>query len=278
MQAGASSWRTDRAVRPTVLILGGFLTSPPLYRPLVRRLVARGAAAVVVANVWLPDWLVALGRGQRPAVERALVAFREACELAETRSGGAPLLVVGHSMGGIGARLLTAPQPFEGLPLGGAERIGAIVTLGSPHALATGSLRADRSARFAASVVPGAYWAPRIGYLAVASRALPGDRSGTRVQQARWARYALISAPPHPERIDGDGVVPVETALLPGARTIVTDDLAHGIWRGAWYGSESGIDRWWPSALASWRAALDVRRAEDEVGATRSEPIGTEAP
>src|SRR5450759_1004182 len=29
---------------PTVLILGGFLTAPPMYRPLVERLRARGAA------------------------------------------------------------------------------------------------------------------------------------------------------------------------------------------------------------------------------------------
>ena len=48
----------DGPLAPTVLILGGFLTSPPFYRPLRRRLLARGAAAVVVANVWTPDWLI----------------------------------------------------------------------------------------------------------------------------------------------------------------------------------------------------------------------------
>ncbi len=51
-------WRDEPdAVRPVVLILGGFLTSPPLYIPLARRLWHRGAADVLIARVWTPDWL-----------------------------------------------------------------------------------------------------------------------------------------------------------------------------------------------------------------------------
>ena len=56
---------------PVVLLLGGFLTSPPLYRPLRRRLLQRGAAGVIVAPIWLPDWLLAIGRGVGPILTRS---------------------------------------------------------------------------------------------------------------------------------------------------------------------------------------------------------------
>jgi hypothetical protein len=45
-------WRRHPSeIRPTVLVLGGFLTAPPMYRPFVDRLLERGAAGVVVARV-----------------------------------------------------------------------------------------------------------------------------------------------------------------------------------------------------------------------------------
>jgi len=53
-----------------VLLLGGFLTSPPFYRPLRGRLLRRGAVDVIVANVWTPDWLIAPMAGLGWIVER----------------------------------------------------------------------------------------------------------------------------------------------------------------------------------------------------------------
>ena len=44
----------DRLPDPTILVLGGFLTSPPAYRPFAARLLERGAADVVVGGVWTP--------------------------------------------------------------------------------------------------------------------------------------------------------------------------------------------------------------------------------
>ena len=54
-------------VAPTVLVLGGFLTAPPLYGPLRRRLRARGAAEVLTDGIWTPEWVLAapIGLGRR---------------------------------------------------------------------------------------------------------------------------------------------------------------------------------------------------------------------
>jgi hypothetical protein len=63
------------SISPTVLILGGFLTGPPMYRPLVRRLRDRGAAGVVVGNAWTSDWLLAGVRGIGPICTRSARAL-----------------------------------------------------------------------------------------------------------------------------------------------------------------------------------------------------------
>ena len=48
----------------------------------------------------------------------------------------------------------------------------------------------------------------------------------------------------------GDGVVPVESALLPGSEALVLDDLYHNGFYGRWYGSDLAVvERWWPEDL-----------------------------
>ena len=260
--------------RPHVLVIGGFLSSPPFYGTLRDRLLARGAAAVDIAPIWLPDWLLVTWRGQGRIATRAARAVLEASARAE----GAPLLVIGHSAGGVVARILTAEIPFAGHRYAGASRIGAIVTLGTPHVNAMEAWTSRRSGvypvRFAAEHVPGAWFAPRVGYLSVASRR-SSARAGSSGPRERWLRrsYERVMPPPHPDLIEGDGVVPIECALLPSARQIVLDDVAHGQGMGhRWYGSETSVDAWWPAALEVWRDALSAREAGD---AGPSAPVPT---
>lgn len=265
----SAPWRDDPdAVRPIVLLVGGFLTSPPVYRRVAARLCARGAEAVVVAPVWTPDWLLVTRRGLGPVVTRAGRALIRAGELSAASPGsrGAPVLVVGHSAGGMIARLLTSPEPFEGRKLGAAGRIGALVTLGTPHGVAArgdigGRVSATASA-FASRAVPGAMYAPFVGYVAVASRSEVGSRHGDgRAQTAHRFYRGMLgrAADGHPE-IEGDGLIPLDSALLDGALAIVLDDTVHGHLGGRpWYGSDERIDRWWPTALEAWHAALRAR-------------------
>jgi hypothetical protein len=258
------SWRDDPRAAPTVLIIGGFLTSPPLYDRTRERLLRRGAAHVVVASIWTPDWLLIPWRGHGPIATRSARALIGAGEVAtaSSRSKGAPLLVIGHSAGGVTARILTSPVPFAGRRFGGAGRIGTIVTLGSPHRMAAGRANSTVAAHFVEAHVPGAFFAPRVGYLTVASRAEPGRRFGTPGERWRWRAYVRAIGPEAPDEIEGDGLIPVASAILDGARQIVLDDIDHG--QGArlpWYGSDEGLDGWWDAALETWHEALEVRRS-----------------
>jgi len=74
--------------------------------------------------------------------------------------------------------------------------------------------------------------------------------------------YEQVLPAPHPDAIEGDGAIPVEAALLPGARHLVLDDVAHAPGaRHRWYGSEDVIDSWWPAAIETWQDALRARAA-----------------
>lgn len=266
-RAWVAAVRDGRPPAPTVLVLGGFLTSPPLYRGLVRALRARGVADVVVGPVWTPDWLLAALRGLGPVLTRSGRALVAAGDRSERVSGGAPVLVVGHSAGGMSGRLLTSPVPFAARRLGAAGRIGALVTLGTPHVVAPAGSHGNRvsgaASAFAASELPGATFAPTTGYLAVASRAFrarPGSRGAERC--IRWCYEGLLPVPPGPdETIEGDGLVPLACALIPGAPSLVLDEAAHGqvAWGRPWYGDEPHVAAWWPAALAAWHAALRAR-------------------
>jgi len=268
-----ADWRSDPdRVRPVVLVLGGFLTSPFLYRRLERRLRERGAADVLVAPVWTPDWLLVPVRDYRAIVGRSAQALLDAGERSagSAESRGAPILVVGHSAGGISARLLTSPVPFHGRRLGGSGRIGAIVTLGTPHHVAPGHRLAVPLRRaaiaFAEAVVPGATFAPTTGYVSVAGRSTVGrpDAPDARSRQAYRMYAGLLGPGADRAAIDGDGLVPVECARLPGATDLVLEGIGHGQLAGRpWYGSPEAVERWWPVALAAWHAALRARAGGD---------------
>jgi hypothetical protein len=221
---------------------------------------------VIVAKIWLPDWLIATRRGLGPIVTRSGRAFLEAVAVsaASPDSRGAPLLVVGHSAGGLTARLLTSPEPFLGRKLGGAHRIGAVVTLGTPHRVADhrsiGRLLAVHATGFADRVVPGPRFAPGTGYLAVTSRFVVGRPGGNVRERAASMLYRGILPLAREQAIDGDGLVPVPAARLASVETLVLDGIVHGQFGGSpWYGSPEAIDVWWPRAMEIWRTALKAR-------------------
>jgi pimeloyl-ACP methyl ester carboxylesterase len=235
-----------------------------MYRRFVERLRARGAAAVVVANVWTPDWLIASTRGPGAIATRSGRALLEAGELAADVSGGAPVLVVGHSAGGLIARILTAAEPLPGKRFGAARRIGAIVTLGTPHLLSAGEGIGRRLntmvSEIAQEAAPGACHSPEIGYVSVASRAVRGDPAGTGRERVAYLLYRSVIGRAAVPGTEGDGLVPVASAMLAGSAQVVVDDAIHGPSAGApWYGTDGPMDVWWPAALSAWHESLAYR-------------------
>ncbi len=217
-----------------------------------RRLLDRGAAGVSVVPIWTPHWLLAGTLGFGPLLRTSGIAIAAAYR----RSGREPIIVVGHSAGGLLARLAMCVVPLAGRVAAVQPAVGALVTLGTPHGLAAVPRRREHAGhvavRFLDATNPGAFFAPRTGYLTVAGGAVQGGSAAARFYGALHRSSARSSA--------GDGLVPIDAAHLPGARHLTLPDVRHGHWGSPWYGDAEVIDRWWPEALDVWRSALEARR------------------
>ena len=242
---------------PHVVIVGGFLTEALQYVPMRERLLAAGAQRVTIAPIHLPDWAVMGFAGMGPLSLRGARAIREA-----RRNAPDPVIVIGHSLGGLVARLATCEIPLDGRRAAVAADVGALVTLGTPHAFApripwrhAGVRGAEHLARYC----PAGWFAPETGYLTVGSSFVrSGRRAPTRtaVQLLNRVLRGLVGETPG---VDGDGLVGADRCRLAGVRHVELDDTLHGLVYGPWYGDDRAIERWWPAAVEEWRGALAAR-------------------
>lgn len=243
---------------PPVLIVGGYMTVPPNYWPLRRRLLRRGAATVEIAALWPPDWALASVLGFGLLMRRTAAAVARA----RRRAGGTPLLVIGHSGGGICARLAMATTPYHGRRGGMAEAVGCLVTLGTPHGLAQAARRYHHAGHDAGEFLdrelPGAFHAPRTAYLSVGSAYSAAPFPGPIGWLGREVFTLIVG---DDTAAAGDGIVPASTVHLAGAEQVTYDDVRHGHIGRNWYGAEEVVDRWWPQAVELWRAAVAARQS-----------------
>ena len=230
-----------------IVIVGGYVTLPVNYRGLKRALEEISGSEVYVVPITPLDWVLGRFRGYGQLVFEVASVVDKA--LLESESDRAVL--VGHSAGGILARTYIGGEPpYGGRRYSGHRRVSHLITLGAPHNVpAEGRLA---SIAEAGELFPGALH-ENIRYLSVAGAAVDGDHSPA--ARRRYERFTGDG------RVKGDGLVPVESALLSGAEHLVLDDLYHGRLygglRGRWYGSDREVvERWWPKGLRARTNAL----------------------
>ncbi|MDQ3911079.1 MAG: hypothetical protein M3305_04775 [Actinomycetota bacterium] len=237
------------AHRPIVLV-GGLMSLPWRYRNLAQILREISGSAVYVASITPLDWILGRIRGYGQLVFEVATTVDRA--LLESDSEKAVLL--GHSAGGLLCRVyIGGDPPYGGRRYSGHRRVSRLITLGSPHAVAhTKSLAPIAQVN---ELFPGALHEPAgLKYISVAGGAANGATS-PRVRK----RYERLI---EDGRVAGDGIVPVESALLPGSETIVLDDLYHSHYFGRWYGSDhETVKRWWPHDLRVNAHLVEERRA-----------------
>lgn len=235
-----------------VIIVGGPGSWPTGYRGLAASISALSGRKAYVAPLTPLDWVLGGLRGYGQMVFE--VASTVDGALLESEDDRA--ILVGHSAGGILARIFVGGDPpYGGRRYSGHRRISHLITLGAPHNNAVAA-RSDPAARVN-ELFPGALH-ENIRYVSVAGAAVDGASS----PRAR-KRYERLVAD---GRVEGDGVVPVASALLPGAESLVLDDLLHGRlyagFGGRWYGSDRAtVERWWPEELRVKGRVVQERRA-----------------
>lgn len=244
-----------------IVLLGGFLSSPQFYSDLRRGLTRLTGQRVWIARVQTYHWpMVISSLGWARVLDKLDLTVRQAVR--ESASGRVTL--VGHSAGGVLARLYLAPQPFLGRTFAGVRQVDQLITLGSPHHNQGGWRRGGPLSRWVQERYPDAYFAPQVHYTCVAGRWLCGERSGSSLQRWAYDFYKDISGNGNEW---GDGVTPVESALLSGADRVLLDGVSHFSMLGTpWYGSKETIHLWWPKkggddALESQNDKVSVRRS-----------------
>ncbi len=233
-----------------IVVVGGLASWPGRYRGLAEFLREFSGSEVYTAPLTPLDWLLGRMRGYGQLVFEVASVVDKAL----LQSDSDKAVLVGHSIGGIACRLyLGGNPPFGGRRYSGHRRVSRLITLGTPH-VATKRQSLNLINRVN-ELFPGAlHEAAGLGYLSVAGAATDGAAS-TRVRR-RYERLVENG------RVAGDGVVPVESSLLPGSERLVLEDAYHNEFYGRWYGSDKEmVERWWPEDLRASTNLVGERRA-----------------
>ncbi|MDB4677912.1 esterase [Synechococcus sp. AH-551-A21] len=225
-----------------IVILGGFLIAAEAYKPMAAWLKLQGVSDVLVVPMTRLDWLMTTRRfGWRRVLDRVDAMVKQVQH--QSPSGKATL--IGHSSGGVMLRLYLSNEAFERKVYAGSERCDRLITLGSPHqAVRATHLRAMVDRRF-----PGCYESG-VDYVAIAGKLdlCRGNASAL----SRIGAKASYKRAINDDGFLGDGLVPVESALLHGARSLIQNDTAHGgLFGDIWYASTQRVDEWWNFVVSS---------------------------
>ena len=258
------------AAKPHVVVCPGLGNAGTDYDAFAALLRARGHGATI-ADVRRVDWLrnaagaatPAYWRGTlrpKPTVNWYLDALANACEEATRDDDDVALILCAHSAGGWLARVFIDEHASEAI----VGRIARLVTLGSPMKPAPRDVPGvvdqtrgiltyvDENCRSASELTRdlGIECVCVAGKYARGAETLDGVASAGAFALGQGYKQVCGRA-----AVDGDGITPVESALMDGARHVVLDDVYHtplgadAAAGRAWYGSLAAFERWVPLAL-----------------------------
>ncbi|MGD8463797.1 MAG: hypothetical protein PVI09_08000 [Anaerolineae bacterium] len=232
------------AIGQPVVILGGFLSSDRFYVGLRDRLIRLSNESVHVVPLRRYDWVAA---ATPPSWIHLLDKLDQTVRRAVAVSVTGQVTLVGHSAGGVLARLYLSPERFFRRVYGGLERVKLLITLGSPHHNQRRWIHGGMMSRWMDRHYPGAYFAPKVRYATVAGKLVRGDRRGSPRERQVYHFYRQLGGDGN---VWGDGLVPLSSQLLDGSQQIVLDGVSHFTgFGGPWYGSAGVVPRWWHACM-----------------------------
>jgi len=214
-----------------------------VYHNMRRLLENMTAQPVLVVPSNMRDWArLGLTHKWEHLLRKLEQTLREAIEI----STSGKVTIIGHSAGGVMSRIYLGSTSMGKETRPGKEYVDRLITLGSPHRHAVGATGGWVS-QWVNEHYPGAFFAPEVEYISVSGRSTFGDPRGDLRERHAYPIYRMVGGE---GKVWGDGIVPTDCALLPGARHLILDGVTHyKICGSPWYGeTEEAIASWWPKA------------------------------
>ena len=219
-----------------VIILGGFFIDSNAYKEMSAYIRSRTNNKVVIVPVRKLEWLCTnWSFGWQIILDRVAKIVRELS--AESSSNRVTL--IGHSSGGMILRLFLSDLIFNGKIYNGKENANCLITLGSPNQ----AKRATYLRNLVSSSLPGSFYSDKVNYISVAGELdLNGNIASKTSLRLSKTSYRALNGDGN---VTGDGLVPIDSALLIGSKHIVMKETAHGKTFGKeWYGSLNKVEEW----------------------------------
>ena len=227
----------DSSVSQPVVIIGGFLTGPRFYSDMARAVAEVSGRSVYICDIGLTDWLRAYSAKGWLSI---LLKVKSTIETALKTGADRKIVLLGHSSGGVIGRLYLSPQPFLGHEFNGGEHVTHLITLGSPHY----GKHSSPMRKLVQKTFPDAYFGERVDYVSVAGTAVDLREKAPLITWLSRMCYRYCSGN---GKTAGDGLVPVECALLRDSTHIVLEGVGHPfLFANHWYGRPENVRRWWP--------------------------------
>jgi len=225
-----------------IVIFGGYFSFPTVYRSMGDYLSCLTGQPVRIVDANGDDWV----RGTNGASWTILLRkLDRTVRMAAATSPTGKVTLIGHSLGGVLARLYLSPIPFHGVTYNGLERIDHLITMGSPHCFKDGDVRGSGMSRWVEDHYPGTAFSPQVKYTSLAGKWLHGTQFGPLLSRITYNFYNSVSGN---GTVIGDGFVPVENAILGDSEAIILDGVTHFWVIGEpWYGNKEIIPIWFPT-------------------------------
>ena len=219
-----------------IIILGGFLIDSSAYKEMGDHIKSRGNNQVVIVPVTKVEWLSTnWSFGWKLILDKIDKIVKELSGESITNK----VTLIGHSSGGMILRLYLSDLLFCKKIYNGRDYANSLITLGSPNQ----AKRATSLRNFVSSKLPGSFYRKNVNYISVAGELdLNGPIATRTSRRLSKTSYRALNGN---ENTIGDGLVPIDSALLIGSKKIVMKETAHGKAFGTdWYGSKSKVEEW----------------------------------
>ena len=224
-----------------IIILGGFLIDSSAYKEMQEYIKSRTTNKVVIVPVSKIEWLLTNWKfGWETILDKVNKIVKELSKESLTSK----VTLIGHSSGGMILRLYLSDLIFNQKIYNGKEHANCLITLGSPNQ----AKRATYLRNFVSTKLPGSFYSKDVNYISVAGELdLNGPIATKASLRLSKSSYRALNGS---ETVIGDGLVPIDSALLIGSKQIVMKETAHGkIFGKDWYGSKKKVAEWLNESL-----------------------------